>query len=444
MGCPPQGVLGESITFSINTKDGSRTPTTPTGDVNFAVYENTSTDEIATGTMSKDFDDKTGFCVAKIAITAANGFERYKTYTIRITCTVAGVALAKSYSFLCVGIKDVVDGEAAVAAGVVTLSEKFTIDGSLTDVTSVKLSDPTGSFGVKRNDNNVVVVADGTDMIKMETGIYQYEFDEPDVNLTYTYWVEWVYDGETYHNEHTVKGKTTTLVPSRVMTKYVDWIKQEFEPLTLATPDATIEQCVENAIRYWNTHSGHKIVAMYDYVVGQARVQVGEVFKTIVEVYPNNRGATWIMRDHPLWSLLGIQILDNITTDLIIMTEAFRAYRQYIGTDMNWHWEKSDDPTVGGYLYVVNLPSNCNAVYVVGTKRITANEDITNEHILEWILKYSKALVNRIEGNTLRKSSIIDVKNDGQELVNEGIEEKKALQEKLSQDSRWLAFAQRG
>lgn len=87
-----------------------------------------------------------------------------------------------------------------------TIQEKFTIDGVLTDVTSVVLSDPTATYGVKRNDTSAVVVADGTAMTKVSTGVYRHTFAEPAVGLTYTYWVEWVYGGETYRDEHTVTG----------------------------------------------------------------------------------------------------------------------------------------------------------------------------------------------------------------------------------------------
>jgi hypothetical protein len=88
----------------------------------------------------------------------------------------------------------------------VVLEEKFTIDGVLTDVTSVKLSDPTVTFGVKRNDTGDTVVKDDTVMPKVSTGVYRYTFTEPAAGLTYTYWVEWVYAGETYHDEHTIAG----------------------------------------------------------------------------------------------------------------------------------------------------------------------------------------------------------------------------------------------
>jgi len=88
----------------------------------------------------------------------------------------------------------------------ITIREQFTIDGALTDVTAIVLSDPTSTFGVKRNDTGAVVVADGTAMTKVSTGVYSYSFDEPAAGLTYTYWVEWQYGGETYRYEGTILG----------------------------------------------------------------------------------------------------------------------------------------------------------------------------------------------------------------------------------------------
>jgi len=76
----------------------------------------------------------------------------------------------------------------------------FKVDGVPTNVTTAKLSDPTGTYGVKRNDTNAVVVADNTSMTLVSTGTYQYEFtDLPGV--AYTAYVEFVYDGATYHFE---------------------------------------------------------------------------------------------------------------------------------------------------------------------------------------------------------------------------------------------------
>lgn len=92
----------------------------------------------------------------------------------------------------------------------VTLHETFTIDDVLTNVTSVKLSDPTATFGVKRNDTGAIVVADNTAMTNTATGTYEHTFTEPAAGLTYTYWVEWVYGGETFRDEKTVVGYTIT------------------------------------------------------------------------------------------------------------------------------------------------------------------------------------------------------------------------------------------
>jgi hypothetical protein len=223
----------------------------------------------------------------------------------------------------------------------------------------------------------------------------------------------------------------------------VAWLANEFLPLTLATPTATLEQIVDNAVRYWNTHSGYKITTMVDVPAGGTAVRLNTQFKRVVRVYPSST-TTWIWNDHPLWTLLGITILDNVTGDLIMMSEAFRNYRIYVGTDFRWVFQKSEDPTVGGDLYAINVPSGVEKLAVVGTKRITANETIKVEYILDWILSFSKALLKQIEGNTLRKSSIIDIKNDGQELVNEGIEEMKDLKERLIHDGRWVALIRRG
>jgi len=327
---------------------------------------------------------------------------------------------------------------------VVTLNEKFKVSGVYVAVTSVKLSDPTGAYGVKRDDTDAVVVVDGVDMTESGTGQYSYAFTEPEAGLTYTYWVEWVYDGETYHDEHQVTGTVANnLVPVRNTAKYLSWLKQEFYPLTLATPDSTLEQIVDNAIRYWNTHSGYKITTMFAVPADGSAVQLNTQFKTVVQVYPSST-TTWIMRDHPLWSMLGIQILDNVTGDLIMMSEAFRNYRIYVGTDFRWTFQKSEDPdNEGGYLFARNVPVGVSHLAVVGTKRITSTEDIKVEYVLDWMLRYSKALVQQVEGNTLRKSSIIDVKNDGQELVSEGLDTAKELREQLERDGRWVAIIKR-
>ena len=90
--------------------------------------------------------------------------------------------------------------------GNLTLQKTFIIDGVLANVTSVKLSDPTSAYGVKRNDTDAVVVVDDTSMTNPSVGVYQYTFVEPTLDLEYTCWFEWVYGNETFREEHVRSG----------------------------------------------------------------------------------------------------------------------------------------------------------------------------------------------------------------------------------------------
>ena len=48
-----------------------------------------------------------------------------------------------------------------------------------------------------------------------------------------------------------------------------------------------------------------------------------------------------------------------------------------------------------------------------------------------------------VEGNALRKTMAIDIKNDGQQMYDEGKTEKEELQEELMATGRWLILARR-
>ena len=232
------------------------------------------------------------------------------------------------------------------------------------------------------------------------------------------------------------------LAPTRDCTKYLTWLENEFAPRNLVTPETTQKQQIENAIRYWNTHSAYKITTMLDYDSRDRRFQLNNQIKTVIQVLPC-RSTAWGLYGHPLWTLLAVTVIDNVTSDLILLTEAFKNYRTYIGSDMRWQFEKSDDHELGGYLYVYNVPAGNEKLAVIGIKRITKNEDIKIEIVENWILYYTKALVKQIEGNTLRAADIIDIKNDGQRLLEEGKEEQKDLQEQLKQEAVWTAFIRR-
>ena len=71
-------------------------------------------------------------------------------------------------------------------ANTLTITRYYWKDDVRFDPNSVTLSDSTGTFGVKRNDTDAVVVADGTAMTKVSTGVYRHTFTEPATDLTYT------------------------------------------------------------------------------------------------------------------------------------------------------------------------------------------------------------------------------------------------------------------
>jgi hypothetical protein len=80
------------------------------------------------------------------------------------------------------------------------LEMKILVDGVLTDATSVILEDPTSSFGAKSDDT--IIVASGTPMGKVATGIYHYEIST-DPGITITWFAKITLDGSTYYSERT-------------------------------------------------------------------------------------------------------------------------------------------------------------------------------------------------------------------------------------------------
>jgi hypothetical protein len=98
MGCPSLVYLNTSLTFSIvvhnpETAEVSNADSPPV----YRVY-GSSPDPMLTGTMDQQ-GGRTGFYVATIAVTAANGFESLKTYSIEIESAVDSVVGAISYEF---------------------------------------------------------------------------------------------------------------------------------------------------------------------------------------------------------------------------------------------------------------------------------------------------------------------------------------------------------
>lgn len=87
---------------------------------------------------------------------------------------------------------------------------RFQASGVPTDPDTVVLSDTGNTFGVKRQDNDAVVVANGTAMTKVETGVFEHTFTDPADSLTYDWVAETVFNGETKHYAFVAVGGVDT------------------------------------------------------------------------------------------------------------------------------------------------------------------------------------------------------------------------------------------
>jgi len=121
MACQTSVALEGSLTFAICTHDPDTGELT---DTDFApayrVYEEETAEAILAGAMAKLDDANTiGFYTEQIACSAANGFERGKSYTVYIEATVDGVTGGISYAFVPAWLRAWADAtlcDAAVAA----------------------------------------------------------------------------------------------------------------------------------------------------------------------------------------------------------------------------------------------------------------------------------------------------------------------------------------
>ncbi len=94
-----------------------------------------------------------------------------------------------------------------------TIQWNLHVGGVLTDATSVVFRDPTNTFGVRRLDTLAVVVAAGVALVHTGLGTYSYTFVDPAGGLVYNYWIEWVYNLNTFRYEQDISGTTPGPTP---------------------------------------------------------------------------------------------------------------------------------------------------------------------------------------------------------------------------------------
>lgn len=162
----------------------------------------------------------------------------------------------------------------------VTIARNFYVGATLTDMTSVTLSDAATSYGVKRDDTGVAVVPDDTAMSHDGTGIYSYTFTEPAADLTYTASIEYVYSGVTYWFTISFSGAATPAAVDAVLITVddlIDYLRidrrdletdafeiwQEDSGATAATVKVTKTQLILSKIG--GTNAGDDTLTLTDY-----------------------------------------------------------------------------------------------------------------------------------------------------------------------------------
>lgn len=94
-----------------------------------------------------------------------------------------------------------------------TISFEYRQNGSLTDVESAVLEDPTATFGAKRSDTNAVIAVAGTALVRQSLGTYTYEVLSPPAGIDIEYHVKYTVQGVvSYTEDHFT---STTLVSGR-------------------------------------------------------------------------------------------------------------------------------------------------------------------------------------------------------------------------------------
>jgi len=107
MGCPAQAILSKNLVFSITTRSSTTgAPADADTAPSYSIYEDETNTAILTGTMTKPDALKTGFYTEQIAVSTANGFEIYKTYTVLVEATVSGILGNKTFNFVCISQED--------------------------------------------------------------------------------------------------------------------------------------------------------------------------------------------------------------------------------------------------------------------------------------------------------------------------------------------------
>lgn len=119
----------------------------------------------------------------------------------------------------------------------------ITVDGTLTDPDSVKLSNSGGTYGIKKRIAGTVLVADGTAMTQVSTGLYRYAYSGLagyDSTIEYLYAIEVVRGNWTTHIDDQVLPIMGAAVAANTCRVFGDCIDGNGNPLVGITVEASL------------------------------------------------------------------------------------------------------------------------------------------------------------------------------------------------------------
>lgn len=182
--------IDDIIAFNIQLFDGNGDPAEPTGTPAYAFYKSNQAMAI-TGSLTQ-IDDLTGFYGASITLSAANGFEVNKTYTIRMTAVVDGITVVKVGAFTMTEIETKIDAIASNISAQVGDGVLYEY-GPVRDNAGNLLSDVFVTVRISGGDENITTgYTDTSGMVSfwLASGTYDfysrkngYSFPNPDTEV---------------------------------------------------------------------------------------------------------------------------------------------------------------------------------------------------------------------------------------------------------------------
>lgn len=198
----------------------------------------------------------------------------------------------------------------------------------------------------------------------------------------------------------------------------VEYVVSSFKPIVLATAGVSIEQCVEEAIQWWDRVGGYPKAEQFAYPQTNSFLLPDRV-DAVIEVIPD-RVTTELFTAQTL--LLGVTILDYDILTLAMKQDHLANLRTFLASRFRWKFVKP-------YMYVDGMLTAIATMVVVYLPHYDwsrREDDITGKDVY-WIRRYARALVKQREGEIRRLGSVIQSPLDGEALVTESKDEVEAI-----------------